>query len=1519
MILGKLASTIYHEGSRMRRHLPLLAILALFFFLPLVMFSAQTVGGRTLLPSENIYQYEPYLTYREEAGAPAVPHNHLLSDLVLQNYPFKLFIREQLAAGEFPLWNPHQFSGIAFFAAGQQSTLYPFSILFYLLDLPAAYGWFIVSQLWLAGMFMFAFARGLGISRFGATLSGVIYQLAAFFVISAVFPMIVAAAVWLPLILLMCEYILRRQPAFGGDGTPLWVAVGALALGCAVLAGHVEITYYTLLIAGFYAAWRLVGAVSRAGWLLAMVVLGMLLGMVQFLPTFEAANGSFRTGRASFEQVLGYAHPPRDALLFVMPNFYGNPSHHAIHDWFTGTTIPVTVNALGQPITHTEWGEKNYVEGALYLGILPLLLAGYAVVSGFWRDNGRTDAMNGVPTNRSSRSHILLFAALALLALTFMFGLPTYALLYYGLPGVNQLHSPFRWVFALTLCVAVLAGFGVDRWMARGRVRQGQTDAARLVPTDAGVSELPTSDDAERSLPVGRVVPTDASGVVGTTHASSALRNLIGIINLSTLVFSFGALILIALVASRVFYAQAEPLAARALDGLARANGAFADAYQFYNYQFTNVLIFGVMTLGAGAALWGLRRWNSAAVQGRNTLRPYEGSTGLEAPLPARSTFGRGVEVRAYAVQIAVVALVAIDLMIASWGFNPASDPALLRYTPPAVEWLRAREGDWRFTTLETPGRPAIMNANLGMVYGFDDVRGYESLIPRTYVQYMQQIAPQNQLAFNRVAPLWTTEQYVASLEAPQIDALNVRYLMTYADQAVSAAGWSLAYEDAAVRIYENAEALGVVFAAADGMNAVPTESPVVGTPLMASVMSSSNDLRITHVSAREMLIDLTTDQPETLLVLSMSYDPGWRAFSRPMGAGEEAETQIEIAPVDADRLTADGMNAVPTESAVVETPLMASAAGSGALLTLTIPEAGARTIHLVYSPTSVQVGAFASFIGGALLLLVVGGWAWRRTVRRDGEQGAAGRVARNSLVPILLNLFNRGIDFAFAAIMLRLLGPELSGWYYYAIVLFGWFDILTNFGLNLFVTREVARDRSQARRLLVNTSALRLALAGVGVPLLAAFLWLRLSDTASPVPTEALIAIVLLYVGLLPNSLSTGLTALYYAFERAEIPAAVTTIATICKAIFGVAVLLAGWSIVGLAAASIVTNVITLAVLVWNGRGLLRATRETEEAQARAAENARTRHASSLQHDDDPRRDDARVVRSGGFSLSLLDLPLIRGMIGQSAPLMLNHFLATIFFKIDIILIEAIHTATMVGQYSVAYKWVEALNVIPSFFTQALLPMLSRQAHDDRAAFVRNYRLGIKLLFMLALPIAVVFTVIAEALTNLLGGAQFLPDGAIALQLMIWSIPIGWMNSLTQYALIALDMQRRITVAFVAGVSFNIITNLIFIPEYGYRAAALTTIASEGVLFIAFAWLLYREIGQRDWLSLVWRPVVAGAAMLAVLWLGVSSAPLLALVIAGAAYAGVLWGLRPFTEDEQVRLMPILPGPLRRMFIRAT
>src|SRR5258707_15160261 len=98
-----------------------------------------------------------------------------MDQLVLENYPWKKFIMESIHAGQLPLWNPYQFAGLPFLAAGQSSALYPFSIIFYVVPLARAYGLFIVSQFFLAGLFTYLFLRLLGLRRSGAVFGAVVY------------------------------------------------------------------------------------------------------------------------------------------------------------------------------------------------------------------------------------------------------------------------------------------------------------------------------------------------------------------------------------------------------------------------------------------------------------------------------------------------------------------------------------------------------------------------------------------------------------------------------------------------------------------------------------------------------------------------------------------------------------------------------------------------------------------------------------------------------------------------------------------------------------------------------------------------------------------------------------------------------------------------------------------------------------------------------------------------------------------------------------------------------------------------------------------------------------------------------------------------------------------------------------------------------------------------------------------------------------------------------------------------
>ena len=130
----------------LRRYSVDLLILVGFLILPFLLYGAVTVGSKTMLPVDNLFQWAPWQPYAAEFGA-AIPHNSLLTDLIIENFAWKRFAVNSLQAGEIPLWNPYLFAGAPFLANGQHGMLYPFSWIFFLLPAAKAYGWYTIMQL----------------------------------------------------------------------------------------------------------------------------------------------------------------------------------------------------------------------------------------------------------------------------------------------------------------------------------------------------------------------------------------------------------------------------------------------------------------------------------------------------------------------------------------------------------------------------------------------------------------------------------------------------------------------------------------------------------------------------------------------------------------------------------------------------------------------------------------------------------------------------------------------------------------------------------------------------------------------------------------------------------------------------------------------------------------------------------------------------------------------------------------------------------------------------------------------------------------------------------------------------------------------------------------------------------------------------------------------------------------------------------------------------------------------------
>jgi O-antigen/teichoic acid export membrane protein len=413
----------------------------------------------------------------------------------------------------------------------------------------------------------------------------------------------------------------------------------------------------------------------------------------------------------------------------------------------------------------------------------------------------------------------------------------------------------------------------------------------------------------------------------------------------------------------------------------------------------------------------------------------------------------------------------------------------------------------------------------------------------------------------------------------------------------------------------------------------------------------------------------------------------------------------------------------------------------------------------------------------------------------------------------------------------------------------------VVGYGLATLITRDVARDPTLAGRYLGNSTALRLLfwLGAVGVT---ALLVGPLGPALGIDETLAM-AIWLLVIGLLPGLLSGIISAMFQAHERMDLPAAVTVFSTIWKVVLGLVALLAGWGYVGLAGVSIVTNLATLVLLAILYGALI------------------------------------------GLPRPSLDKRLLWAMVVVSFPLMINSLLNQLFFKIDVLLLKPMAGDLALGWYSTAYKLIDGLQVIPASFVLALFPLLARHAHDDRARLATVTKSGLKLLLVVAFPVAVGTTLLADWIITLLAGPSYLPESASALQILIWYLPLSFVNGLLLYVLIAVNRQRILTVAFALGVTFNLGANLLLIPIWGYLGAALVTVASEAVLLVPFAWIARREIGSLGLLSVAWRPAVAAAVMALPVWFVSGWSPLLAIPVGALVYGAALLALRALTPEE--------------------
>ena len=100
-----------------------------------------------------------------------------------------------------------------------------------------------------------------------------------------------------------------------------------------------------------------------------------------------------------------------------------------------------------------------------------------------------------------------------------------------------------------------------------------------------------------------------------------------------------------------------------------------------------------------------------------------------------------------------------------------------------------------------------------------------------------------------------------------------------------------------------------------------------------------------------------------------------------------------------------------------------------------------------------------------------------------------------------------------------------------------------------------------------------------------------------------------------------------------------------------------------------------------------------------------------------------------------IIDFPQWKALLILSVPLGVVQIINMVYFKVDSILLSVLRTPAEVGYYGVAYKVIEVVMAVPSFFMLALLPNLAKADNDGLRSLTQK---ALDVMLVMAIPIFV-------------------------------------------------------------------------------------------------------------------------------------------------------------------------------------
>jgi len=262
-------------------------------------------------------------------------------------------------------------------------------------------------------------------------------------------------------------------------------------------------------------------------------------------------------------------------------------------------------------------------------------------------------------------------------------------------------------------------------------------------------------------------------------------------------------------------------------------------------------------------------------------------------------------------------------------------------------------------------------------------------------------------------------------------------------------------------------------------------------------------------------------------------------------------------------------------------------------------------------------------------------------------------------------------------------------------------------------------------------------------------------------------------------------------------------------------------------------------------------------------------------------------------------DFKVWKELAGRTYPFGLNLFFSIIYIQIDQVMLSLMRGDEELGFYKAAAALMVNLPLIAGILNSSLLPIMSRDYLEDRSRLIRLFQGSFRYLFMIGFPIALGTTILAPRFIALFYGGEFNPS-VLALQILIWTVPLRFVNNTFGAVLTSINRQKLRTCIVGIGAAFNLLTNLWFISWLGYIGASITTLATEFLLFGLVYGNVSKHLYRIPIVKNCYRPFFAASLMGFALFFLRPLSLWLILLASVLTYFGLLYGFGGFSQEDR-------------------